>query len=147
MAEINLSQVEADSLIALEKKRTDEKQWSFNPGDRLAIPLTSIDGREHFILDINRFQIKITKATFQNRAKQVIVLMRLDLDGPLHRNPDGEEIPCPHLHFYREGFGTKWAIMAPLDKYPDTSNLFATFEAFMKDCSITLPPTFRVGLF
>ena len=101
MAEINLSQDEADLLIALDKKRADEKQWSFAPGDRLAIPLTSLNGREHFILDINRSQIQITKSTFQNRAKQVIILMRLDLDGPPHRNPDGEEIPCPHLHVYR----------------------------------------------
>ena len=59
------------------------------------------------MLDVTRGQIKLTKATYQNRARQVIVLMRLDLDGSTHRNPDDQEIPCPHLHVYREGFGDR----------------------------------------
>jgi hypothetical protein len=67
------------------------------------------------MLDLARGQIKLTKATYQNRARQAIVLMRLDLDGPPHRNPDDQEIPCPHLHFYREGYGDKWAIPPPPD--------------------------------
>jgi hypothetical protein len=63
-----------------------------------------------------RYRIKLTKATFQNRARVAIVLYRLDIAGAPHRNLDGEKIPCPHLHFYREGYGAKWAIPAPLDK-------------------------------
>ena len=87
----------------MEKHRIDDKTWLFcAPGDRLSIPLTSQDKREAFLLDVTRAQIKLTKATFQNRVRQAIVLMRLDIDGPPHRNPDGEEIPCPHLHVYRE---------------------------------------------
>ena len=73
--------------------------------------------------------------------------MRLDLDGPPHRNPDGEEIPCPHLHIYREGYGDNWAVPAPTDRYPDCGNLFATFEAFMVHCNITDPPHIEKGLF
>src|SRR6266436_3806404 len=99
MADIDISQSEANSLIAMEKHRIDEKQWSFPAaGDRLAIPLKSADERENFVLDISRGQIRLTKATFQNRARQAIILLRLDLDGPPHRNPDGREVPCPHLH-------------------------------------------------
>jgi hypothetical protein len=109
--------------------------------------LTSIDKRENFVLDVTRAQIKLTKATYQNRARAVIILMRLDLDGPPHRNPDGEEIPCPHLHIYREGYGDKWAIPAPLATYTNTQDLFSTFEAFMQQCSITDPPRIQKGLF
>jgi hypothetical protein len=148
MADINLTQDEADKLMATEKRATDEKDWLFPaPGERVAIPLTSIDKRENFVLDVTRAQIKLTKATYQNRARAVIILMRLDLDGPPHRNPDGEEIPCPHLHIYREGYGDKWAIPAPLATYTNTQDLFSTFEAFMQQCSITDPPRIQKGLF
>lgn len=147
MADLDLTQGEADALIAMEKQRVDATIRWFGAGERLAIPLTSIDKRENFVLDVNRFQIKITKATYQNRARQAVILMRLDIDGPPHRNPDGEEIPCPHLHIYREGFGDKWAIPAPAARYPNTNDLFATFQAFMQHCNITVPPFFQVGLF
>ena len=146
MADIDITQAEADALIAMEKQCADDKQWFFpDPGDRL--PLISMDKRENFMLDVTRAQLKLTKATYQNRARQAIILMRLDLDGPPHRNPDGEEVTCPHLHIYREGFGDKWAMSAPPNIYPNTANLFSTFEAFMKHCNITAPPDIQLGLF
>jgi hypothetical protein len=117
------------------------------PGGRLSIDLVSSDKRENFILDITRAQIKLTKATYQNRARQAIILMRLDLDGPPHRNPDDQEIPCPHLHVYREGYGGKWAIPAPIDLYPNVQDLFSTLDAFMLHCNITEPPQIERGLF
>jgi hypothetical protein len=148
MADIDITQAEADALIAMEKQCVDDKQWFFpSPGDRLAIPLISLDKRENFMLDITRAQLKLTKATYQNRARQAIILMRLDLDGPPHRNPDGEEVACPHLHIYREGFGDKWAVAAPPNVYPNTTDLFSMFEAFMKHCNITAPPDIQLGLF
>lgn len=148
MADINITQTEADKLIAMQKKAVDRTEWIF-PGqaDRIVVPLTSLDKRENFSLDVTRYQIKLTKATFQNRARIVIILYRLDIDGAPHRNPDGEEIPCPHLHIYREGFGDKWAIPAPIDKFPDTSDLFSTLDAFMTHCNITEPPVIQRGLF
>lgn len=96
MADIDIPQAEADALIAMEKHCVESKSELFpEPGSRLSIPLTSPDKRENFILDIMRARIKLTKATYQNRARQAIILMRLDLDGAPHRNPDDQEIPCP----------------------------------------------------
>ena len=83
----------------------------------------------------------------RTEAGSALVLMRLDLDGPPHRNPDDEEIPCPHLHIYREGYGDKWAIAAPLERYNNTLDLFLTFEAFMTHCNITGQPQIEKGLF
>src|SRR5579859_941973 len=138
MAETELSQQEADSLLAMEKLRTDDKEWKFpGPGDRMSIPLISLDRREAFILDVTRATVKLTKATFQNRARQVIVLARLDLDGAPHRNPDGEEIPCPHLHLYREGFADKWAMAAPAELASSGVPLNSVLEAFMQRCNVT----------
>jgi hypothetical protein len=97
MAEINLAQDEADKLMAMEKRAAGEKDRLFPPaGGRIMIPLTSLDKREHFMLDVIRSQINLTMATYQNRVRVVITLLRLDLGGRPHRNPDGEEIPCPH---------------------------------------------------
>jgi hypothetical protein len=148
MADIDITQAEADALIEMEKRRAVDDLLLFPiRGGRLCVALTSLDKRENFSLDITRAQIRLTKATYQNRARQAIILLRLDLDGPPHRNPDGEEIRCPHLHLYREGYGDKWAIAAPADRYPDTSDLFATFQAFMVHCNITDPPRIEKGLF
>src|SRR3954463_2406653 len=106
MADGILLQSEADALIAMEKIRVNDNANRYpNPGDKLMLPLTSRDGREAFILDVSRSQINFAKVTHQNRARQIVVLMRLDIGGAPHRNPDGEEIPCPHLHIYREGYG------------------------------------------
>jgi hypothetical protein len=147
MADLDIT-AEADALISMEKFRADEKDCTFpEAGDRLAIALISADKRENFMLDITRAQIKLTKATYQNRARQAIVLMRLDLDGPPHRNPDDQEIPCPHLHVYREGYGDKWAIPAPFERYPNGQDLFSMFEAFMRNCNITDVPRIQKGLF
>src|SRR6202051_3110827 len=135
MAEIDIAQAEADILIEMEKRFVDDKDWTFPAaGQRLALPLTSLDKRENFMLDVTRAQIKLTKATYQNRARQAIILMRLDLDGPPHRNTDGTEIPSPPLHTYREGFADKWAIAAPGDRYPDPLDLFSACESFMQHC-------------
>lgn len=148
MADINLTQDEAEKLMAMEKRGADQREWMFpGRGDRLVVPLTSVDRRENFLLDVTRFQIKLTKATYQNRARVAIILYRLDIDGAPHRNPDGQEIPCPHLHRYREGFGDKWAVPAPVDRFPDVSELFLTLDAFMRHCNITEPPVIEKGLF
>ena len=148
MADLELSQAEADALIAMEKLPVDDKPLKFpDPGGRLAIPLVSTDKREYFVLDVQRNRIKVAKATFQERTRQVVTLMRLDIAGAPHRNPDGIEIPCPHLHIYREGYGDKWAVPAPRDRYPDVANLFAALESFLRHCNIASPKQLNPGLF
>ena len=148
MADINLTQDEADKLLAMGKRSADAREWLFPaPGESVAIPLTSLDKRENFMLDVTRARIKLTKANYQNRARVAIVLMRLDLDGSPHTNPDGEEIACPHLHIYREGYGDKWAIAAPSGVYANTLDLFSTFQAFREHCNVTDPPRIEKGLF
>jgi hypothetical protein len=59
MAEILLTQVEADALIAMDKFLTDDTQWNYpRAGEQLSVPLTSSDRREIFALDIMRSRIK-----------------------------------------------------------------------------------------
>jgi hypothetical protein len=147
MAEIDLIQEEADALIAMPKLRTnDEVSYYPNPGDSLIIPLISIDKKETFLLDIRRGRIDLKKATFQNRARKTIVLVRLDLNGAPHRNPDGEEIASPHLHVYREGYGDKWAGPLPADVFSDSSDQWTVLADFMRYCNITEPPDIQKGI-
>jgi hypothetical protein len=149
MAEIMLTQAQVDALMAMKKHAVDEaKQWEFPlSGEQLVIPLISPDKRENFLLDVLRSRIVLTKITYQNRARQAVILMRLDLGGAPHRNPDQEEVACPHLHIYREGYGDKWAIPPPAEFYPDPSDLLSNFYAFMKHCNITVQPSVQAGLF
>ena len=148
MADIDLTQAEADGLVSMEKHRTSNDRLDFpGPGSRLAIQLQSTDRREQFTIDISRSTVKLTKGTFQNRARQVVVLRRLDIEGAPHRNPDGVEIPCPHLHIYREGYADKWAIPAPAELLPIDGTLYSTSAPFMDHCNVTQQPIIEKGLF
>ena len=113
MAETNLTQDEADALLTMEKHRVNEDICDFpSDGESVILSLQSPDRREQFLLDLSRGRIDLRKVKMQTRARQIVVLVRLDLGGAPHRNPDGEEIPVPHLHVYREGYGDKWVLAA-----------------------------------
>ncbi|RJP21879.1 MAG: hypothetical protein C4527_22770 [Candidatus Omnitrophota bacterium] len=147
MAESNLTQSEAHLLITMEKQRIDEKRWDYpSLGGLISIPLVSIDKREKFLLDISRKGIDLSKSTYQNRSREIVILLRLDL-GKRHRNPDGEEISSNHLHIYREGYGDKWAYPIPEDKFPHLENLYQTLIDFMRYCNITRSPIIEESLF
>jgi len=148
MAEINLSQAEVDALIQMEKHKTNDERWDYpGLGGLISIPLTSGNKRENFLLDVSRGKIDLLKGTYQNRSRQVIILVRLDFGGQPHRNPNGEEISSPHLHIYREEYGDKWAMPVPVDRFPNLSNLWKTLDDFMRFCNIIEPPIIERGLF
>jgi hypothetical protein len=143
-----LTQAEAKALIELEKHRIDESLHSFPlSGEGISVPLRSVDNKENFKLDISRGRRKIKQITYQNRARSVVILVRLDIEGPPHKNPDGTRIPCPHLHIYREGFSDKWAIPAPTLDFSNLSDLGETLDDFMQYCCITKRPLFQGVLF
>lgn len=118
MSETSIAQTEADALIAMPKVKVNDNSWSLPiTGGGVVIPLVSSNKRENFSLDISRGRVDLLKGKYQNRARQNIVLVRLDYGGAPHRNPDDQEISCPHLHIYREGFGDKWATLVPAEHF------------------------------
>lgn len=148
MAEINFIQAEADALIALEKVKADEIQYMYpGMGGSTVVPLVSVDRSEEFFLDVRRGRIDLAKVTYQNRARQIVILARLDLGGAPHRNPDGAELPCPHLHVYREGYGDKWAFGLSPEQFPNPSDLWSTLQDFLQYCNITDANVIDRGLF
>lgn len=141
MAEFILTQEEVDALLAMEKHRVNDDLHKFpKQGQKIKIKLRSVDDREGFWLDINRASVDLSKLTYQNRAREVVKLVRLDFGGPPHTNPDGEEISTPHLHVYRENYGDRWAIPLPEEQFNDLADTWTTLQDFMGFCQITEPP-------
>lgn len=107
MADLNLTQAEADALIAMAKDRVDNAEWNYpNLGGGISVPLVSADRREQFVLDLRRGRIDLAKGTYQNRGRQMVVLVRLDFGGAPHRNPDGEEVGIVEPPIIRRGLFT-----------------------------------------
>lgn len=87
-------------------------------------------------------RLKLSKCTYQERYAVVEILVRLDVDGPPHVNPDGADVPCPHIHLYREGFADKWAYALPTGVFSNTSKLELTFVEFLGYCKVeSIPDT------
>ena len=143
-----LTQAEADALLAMEKQRVDDERVRLpDLGGSLVVPLVSRDGVEAFHLDIARSRINLAKTKYQNRARKTVVLARIDIGGAPHRNPDDSELPCPHIHLYREGYGDRWAF--PIDPriFTNPIDAWQTLAEFLRFCNVTRPPEFDRGLF
>lgn len=146
-----ISQSEADALLALPKSFKDDSPLEFamtSPMD-YERTLLSNDRREEFLLTIERGNRKRVRLKYQTRARKIVILARLDLDGPAHKNPPespyrpNERLPCPHLHLYREGFESRIAYL--LDEVPEFSisnpnSGLVWLEDFMKFCNIENVP-------
>ena len=132
-----LTQEEAERLMDMTKiiEKPQNVKFPFQ-GEHYDIKVLSADGKEAFLLDVNRGRIKISKCTYQNRYRKDIVLLRLDIDGSTHTNPDGGEMGGSHLHIYREGFGDRWAFPLPND-FSANMDLITKFLEFLDYCKIT----------
>lgn len=137
---IDLTQTEADALLAMAKRRKEAITYRLPPHrGKILVPLEDLTGREAFLLDISQGGISLERRTFQTRARQTAILARLDFGSP-HRNPDGEEIGVPHLHVYREGYGDKWAYPVPAERFPHIGDTWRTLFDFLAFCNVVEPP-------
>lgn len=134
---MSLSQSEADHLIAVEKRFVDDTPLVVT-GSAIdaSRALISDDGREGCVLDVWRGSFNLSKYKLQLRGREVVPLVRVDVDGAPHINPDNTRVPAPHIHLYREGFDDEWAY--PLSNYPfrDSSDIVKTLEDFAEFCHI-----------
>jgi len=142
-----LTQVEADSLIAMRKMFEQTTAISISPGSDQTHELISDDKKERFLLDIWRGSLRLSKIKKQIRGRKVIILVRLDIDGSPHTNPDGTTIGGSHLHVYREGYENKWAYQIDPKDFGDITNIRRVFEDFCRYCNIENIPAFQGGLF
>ena len=74
-----LTQAEADALIAMRKSFAEMGAISLAPGVDSTHELVGQDEQERFLLDLWRGTFRLSKLRFQERARKVIVLVRLDM--------------------------------------------------------------------
>ena len=143
-----LTQAEGDALIAISKEARSSEIIKFpSLGGKIELELISEDKKEEFVLNYTRYSINLSKRNHHLRTRKAIGLVRLDLDGPPHRNPDGEEIGSRHLHLYKEGYGMKWAVSIPEDAFKNLDNAYDTLSDFMIYCNIISFPSISKDLF
>ncbi len=136
-----LPQQKADQLIHIPKLLVNSTAIQFPiAGDSIQLEAKSEDGRDTFMFDVNRKgRIRLSRCTYQERYAVIEILLRLDVDGPPHENPDGTEVPCPHLHVYREEYGDKWAYPVP-PGFTNTTDLVRTLQDFLGYCRVDIMP-------
>jgi hypothetical protein len=149
-----MSQDLADYLIHANKRITDQIINFPIPNSVLQLSVNLIeDPKYHLLFDIDRKgRINTYRCTLQTRYQEIFHLIRLDLNGRPHDNPDttphnpifipyiGKYLPCPHLHLYQHGFDSKWALPMPEDIFTNPENLIQTFKEFCRYCTITEVP-------
>ena len=144
-----LTQQEADFLIAAPKRFVDVDLIPL-PGqaENLTLKLAAVETPETFRIDVNRTgAIRVSKYTCQGRYITTVHLLRLDVDGRPHTNPDGTEVECPHLHKYREGYDDKWADPIDPKVFTNVQNLATTFREVAKLFGVVHIPAVQEGLF
>ncbi|WP_404989330.1 DUF6978 family protein [Clostridium culturomicium] len=129
-----LSQIESELLLDMDKEFEDKSSIQIkSERTKIQKKILSIHSKDEFILDIDRNSINLSKIKYQSRHKRTnTILLRIDTaGGGRHLNPDGEFIPCPHIHIYKEGYGDKWAY--PLDEniFTDPSNPSQLLQDFL----------------
>lgn len=141
-----LTQAEADFLIGMQKSFVEPVTISLPAGADLTHELIGFDKKEKFLLDLSRGTIRLSKVKFQTRGRAIIVLVRLDLDGSPHTNPDGSYVGKTHIHLYREGFDDKWAYPIDPAVFSSPKDIEETFKSFCGYCNISGVPGFQEGL-
>ena len=133
-----LSQQEIECLLQILKELMEKQPLAFpSASDSQEYQIVSEDKRDKFIINANRKgHINITKCTFQERHQSGEILLRLDLNGRPHTNPDGEVLPCPHLHIIKENCGTSWAYPVPKVIFTDINDLLLSFINFLEYCKV-----------
>ena len=154
---MSVTQIEADSLLQMDKEFVDSDPLEFTQTqpmnyDRL---LQSVDRREQFFLTVERGRRKRIRLKYQTRARKVVVLARLDLNGPAHKNPPespyrpDERLDGTHVHLYKETFDDRIAYLIP--DVPgltirDLSNGVVCLENFLRFCGLKKWPNIQLTI-
>jgi len=138
-----LTQTEADALIAMVKTFVQPTTISISPGTDQTHEMIGDDKRERFLLDLWRGMLRLSKLKYQTRGRKVIVLVRLDIDGAPHTNPDGKRLDGTHIHIYREGYEDKWGYPIDVAEFCNPSDIQLTFEDFCRYCNVQNTPSFQ----
>lgn len=137
MGDTELTQALFEDLHAMQKKYCGECLNYPSAGEKLNFEVKSIDDSESFIIDVSVSRMTLNKVTHQERYRKTIPLVRIDINGPQHINPDGKRVSGNHIHLYREGYGDAFAIELP-DNFDKSSN-YKALMSFLRYCNVLEP--------
>lgn len=138
----DLTQEEADNLISMAKIPLDpDIPLEFFPGMDEEIDFRGEHNeKELFRVIVSRYEKNTRHCKYELLARHRVVLLRFEIEGSPHRNPDGVQVPCPHLHRYRAGFDDRCA--EPIkDRFGNTKDLVDCLIGFLRYCqAVQWPP-------
>lgn len=141
-----LTQTEADALMAMGKAFQTHEAISLHAGVDATRELLGDDQRERFLLDLWRGTLRLSKLRFQTRARRIIVLARLDINGSPHTNPDGTKLGRMHLHVFRDGYEDRWAYPIDPATFKNLQDPRQALLDFCGYCNIRDLPPIQEGL-
>ena len=134
-----LTQVQADNLIQMSKHSKDKKIRLPKVNENVKIELVDSSGSYSFDFDIDRRGKIELKSKFQNRYETSKVLVRLDINGPEHINPDGTKVGRNHIHIYKEEYADRWAYDTDKIEFGVYNSFQEYFDKFCEFCHIKVP--------
>lgn len=94
--------------------------------------------------DKDKFPVIINRTSRIRKEKYTLLLLygkdqgllRIDVGGPNHVNPDGTIVPCPHIHMQQRDTGhwDSWANDLPA-VFGDSSDILETVKDFLMYCN------------
>lgn len=111
--------------------------------NNLATPFGKIKTRHLILSDINSINFKLSIHRGNREPERFSLdlrfsdthecLVRLDIKGGSHTNPDGTISPNNHLHIYNNSYYPKDSLAHPidLDDFPNISNLYYAAGSFL----------------
>jgi hypothetical protein len=136
---LELTQHEADRLIAMLKRKVDDTVYEFPKTiGELVFDVVGDDIADVFIVNISRKGLNGVSCSYQGRIKKEdTLLLRFDINpNGKHKNPDGSYVSGSHFHIFSEK--TKMAIAIPL--LDNCSNLYEFCFTFFLRFNIVSPP-------
>ena len=105
-------------------------------GQMNSIPLQSLQSpKDKFTVYVNRKSTIVPGKYSTNLHYPQEDLLRIDVNGPVHVNPDGTKVPCPHIHIRTKDTG-KWDVWAydiPAG-FGNTEDYINTVKDFLQYC-------------
>jgi hypothetical protein len=103
-----MTQAEADLFMQMVKHFVRPPATiTIPPGADDTYELAGPNNRETYLLDVWRGTLRLSKLKYQNRVQTAVILVRLDVEGAPHTNPDGQRLAGTHLHLLKEGYDDK----------------------------------------
>lgn len=145
---MSMTDSEYSDLLCLEKTFENNSALQISPPPiSWTQKIRSIRTSDVFLLDFRYNSQIVLKYTFNKRHRTSIVLLRYDSHGR-HTNPigpnlgyDGHTFNGPHVHIYKEGFDTRYALpVEALNLVEGGHSIYDAFSAICRHCNIKNPP-------